>query len=56
MVEYRNISELQEQNQKLLTVVRELGEEREKEEMEQETAHLSEMKTSLDDALKYVIH
>ena len=34
LVEFRNIEELQEQNQKLLAVVRELSEERERQEAE----------------------
>ncbi|XP_028412966.1 nucleoprotein TPR-like isoform X2 [Dendronephthya gigantea] len=52
LVTFRNIEELQEQNQRLLTVVRELSEEKEKDEQKEKSdlAH-TELKQKLDEAL-----
>lgn len=50
LVTFRNIEELQEQNQKLLTVVRELSEERENQENTNHTVH-HDLKQQLDTAL-----
>ena len=52
LVLFRNVEELQEQNQKLLAVVRELGETREKEENIIETQATSEMKQRLEEAVR----
>ena len=52
LVLFRNVEELQEQNQKLLAVVRELGETREKEEKTIETQATTEMKQRLEEAVR----
>lgn len=51
LVTFRNIDELQEQNQKLLVALRELGDAKEKEEQEASAAQLSDLKRELDMAL-----
>ncbi|XP_075689568.1 nucleoprotein TPR isoform X2 [Rhinoderma darwinii] len=51
LVTFRNIDELQEQNQKLLVALRELGEAKEKEEQEAAAAQLSDLRRELDMAL-----
>ena len=52
MVIFRNIEELQEQNQKLLAVVRELSESSEQREKEEESQATLELRQRLDDAIK----
>ena len=49
---FRGIEELQEQNQKLLAVVRELSETKEKEEREYESEATKELRDRLDAAVK----
>ena len=49
---FRSIQELQEQNQRLLAVVRELGEEKEREELEHESDSVKELRLKLDEAQK----
>ncbi|NXU89868.1 TPR protein, partial [Xiphorhynchus elegans] len=51
LVSYRNIQELQQQNQRLLVALRELGEAREKEEQETTSSKISELQSQLDTAL-----
>ncbi|KAM4022992.1 nucleoprotein TPR isoform 2-T2 [Anomaloglossus baeobatrachus] len=51
LVTFRSIDELQEQNQRLLVALRELGEAKEKEEQEAAAAQLSDVKRKLDLAL-----
>ncbi|XP_015725346.1 nucleoprotein TPR isoform X2 [Coturnix japonica] len=51
LVSYRNIEELQQQNQRLLVALRELGETREKEEQEATSSKISELRSQLDEAL-----
>ncbi|XP_027757763.1 nucleoprotein TPR isoform X2 [Empidonax traillii] len=51
LVSYRNIQELQQQNQRLLVALRELGEAREKEEQETASSKISELQSQLDEAL-----
>ncbi|XP_066453180.1 nucleoprotein TPR isoform X2 [Eleutherodactylus coqui] len=51
LVTFRNIDELQEQNQKLLVALRDLGEAKEKEEQEASAAQLSDLRRELDLAL-----
>ncbi|XP_058665022.1 nucleoprotein TPR isoform X2 [Ammospiza caudacuta] len=51
LVSYRNIQELQQQNQRLLVALRELGEAREKEEQETTSSKMSELQSQLDEAL-----
>ncbi|KAM3915332.1 nucleoprotein TPR [Leptodactylus fuscus] len=51
LVTFRNIDELQEQNQKLLVALRELGEAKEKEEQEASAAQLSDLRRELEMAL-----
>ncbi|XP_042674976.1 nucleoprotein TPR isoform X2 [Centrocercus urophasianus] len=51
LVSYRNIEELQQQNQRLLVALRELGEAREKEEQETTSSKISELQSQLDEAL-----
>ncbi|XP_063021514.1 nucleoprotein TPR isoform X4 [Melospiza melodia melodia] len=51
LVSYRNIQELQQQNQRLLVALRELGEAREKEEQETTSSKISELQSQLDEAL-----
>lgn len=48
LVTYRNIEELQEQNQRLLITLRELGEAKEKEEQELASSQLSELRRDLE--------
>ncbi|XP_068096253.1 nucleoprotein TPR [Hyperolius riggenbachi] len=50
LVTYRNIEELQEQNQKLLVALRELGETKEREEQEASASEISELKKALENA------
>ncbi|XP_046856770.1 nucleoprotein TPR-like isoform X3 [Xenia sp. Carnegie-2017] len=53
LVTFRNIEELQEQNQRLLTVIRELSEEKEKEEQREKDNKIQiDMKRKLDEALQ----
>ncbi|KFW75401.1 Nucleoprotein TPR, partial [Phalacrocorax carbo] len=51
LVSYRNIEELQQQNQRLLVALRELGEAREKEEQETTSSKISELQGQLEEAL-----
>ncbi|XP_077133726.1 nucleoprotein TPR isoform X3 [Ranitomeya variabilis] len=51
LVTFRNIDELQEQNQKLLVALRELGEAKEKEEQEAAAAQQNDLRRELDMAL-----
>ncbi|KAM7046735.1 nucleoprotein TPR isoform 3-T3 [Acridotheres tristis] len=51
LVSYRNIQELQQQNQRLLVALRELGEAREKEEQETTSSKISELQRQLDEAV-----
>ncbi|XP_077188778.1 nucleoprotein TPR isoform X2 [Paroedura picta] len=51
LVSYRNIEELQQQNQRLLVALRELGEAKEKEEMETTSSKISELQRQLDEAI-----
>ncbi|KFV68980.1 Nucleoprotein TPR, partial [Dryobates pubescens] len=51
LVSYRNIEELQQQNQRLLVALRELGEAREKEEQETTSSKIAELQSQLDEAL-----
>uniref|UniRef100_A0A8C0VJG0 Nucleoprotein TPR n=1 Tax=Cyanistes caeruleus TaxID=156563 RepID=A0A8C0VJG0_CYACU len=51
LVSYRNIQELQQQNQRLLVALRELGEAREKEEKETTSSKISELQSQLDEAV-----
>ncbi|KFZ65713.1 Nucleoprotein TPR, partial [Antrostomus carolinensis] len=50
LVSYRNIEELQQQNQRLLVALRELGEAREKEEQEATSSKTSELQSQLEEA------
>ncbi|XP_068272889.1 nucleoprotein TPR isoform X2 [Nyctibius grandis] len=52
LVSYRNIEELQQQNQRLLVALRELGEAREKEEQETTSSKISELQSQLEEALQ----
>ncbi|XP_048581842.1 nucleoprotein TPR isoform X2 [Nematostella vectensis] len=56
LVTFKTIEELQQQNQKLLAVVRELSEEKEKKEMEGTEHKLAELKSQLEISLKEVEH
>uniref|UniRef100_A0A4W2EH52 Nucleoprotein TPR n=1 Tax=Bos indicus x Bos taurus TaxID=30522 RepID=A0A4W2EH52_BOBOX len=51
LVSYRNIEELQQQNQRLLVALRELGETREREEQETTSSKISELQVKLENAL-----
>ncbi|XP_044531711.1 nucleoprotein TPR isoform X3 [Gracilinanus agilis] len=51
LVSYRNIEELQQQNQRLLVALRELGETREREEQETTSSRISELQIQLESAL-----
>uniref|UniRef100_A0A672UKA4 Nucleoprotein TPR n=1 Tax=Strigops habroptila TaxID=2489341 RepID=A0A672UKA4_STRHB len=51
LVSYRNIEELQQQNQRLLVALRELGEAKEKEEQETTSSKISELQNQLEEAL-----
>nr|XP_056701605.1 nucleoprotein TPR [Euleptes europaea] len=51
LVSYRNIEELQQQNQRLLVALRELGEAKEKEEQETTSSKISELQNQLDEAI-----
>ncbi|XP_074858366.1 nucleoprotein TPR isoform X2 [Carettochelys insculpta] len=51
LVSYRNIEELQQQNQRLLLALRELGEAREKEELETTSSRVSELQSQLEEAI-----
>ncbi|XP_049632341.1 nucleoprotein TPR isoform X3 [Suncus etruscus] len=51
LVSYRNIEELQQQNQRLLVALRELGETREREEQETTSSKVSELQAQLEGAL-----
>ncbi|XP_055962594.1 nucleoprotein TPR [Sorex fumeus] len=51
LVSYRNIEELQQQNQRLLVALRELGETREREEQETAASRISELQLQLEHAL-----
>ncbi|XP_066478881.1 nucleoprotein TPR isoform X2 [Tiliqua scincoides] len=51
LVSYRNIEELQQQNQRLLIALRELGEAKEKEEQESTSQKISELQSQLDEAI-----
>ncbi|KAM6261867.1 nucleoprotein TPR isoform 4-T4 [Porphyrio hochstetteri] len=54
LVSYRNIEELQQQNQRLLVALRELGEAKEKEEQETTSSKISELQGQLEEALNEV--
>ncbi|XP_068930529.1 nucleoprotein TPR isoform X1 [Petaurus breviceps papuanus] len=51
LVSYRNIEELQQQNQRLLVALRELGETREREEQETTSSRITELQIQLESAL-----
>uniref|UniRef100_A0A2K5RXF2 Translocated promoter region, nuclear basket protein n=1 Tax=Cebus imitator TaxID=2715852 RepID=A0A2K5RXF2_CEBIM len=51
LVSYRNIEELQQQNQRLLVALRELGETREREEQETTSSKITELQLKLENAL-----
>uniref|UniRef100_A0A8C6XWH0 Nucleoprotein TPR n=1 Tax=Naja naja TaxID=35670 RepID=A0A8C6XWH0_NAJNA len=51
LVSYRNIEELQQQNQRLLVALRELGEAKEKEEQETTSTKISELQNQLGEAI-----
>nr|AXF79603.1 TPR [Xenopus laevis] len=51
LVTYRNIEELQQQNQRLLVALRELGEAKEREEQESTSSRVSELEKELENAL-----
>uniref|UniRef100_A0A8C0KV79 Nucleoprotein TPR n=1 Tax=Canis lupus dingo TaxID=286419 RepID=A0A8C0KV79_CANLU len=51
LVSYRNIEELQQQNQRLLVALRELGETREREEQETTSSKIAELQLKLENAL-----
>ncbi|XP_051869005.1 translocated promoter region b, nuclear basket protein isoform X4 [Pristis pectinata] len=51
LVTYRNVEELQQQNQQLLVTVRELAEKQEKEEQEKTSSRISELQLNLAEAL-----
>uniref|UniRef100_A0A8C0G418 Nucleoprotein TPR n=1 Tax=Chelonoidis abingdonii TaxID=106734 RepID=A0A8C0G418_CHEAB len=51
LVSYRNIEELQQQNQRLLVALRELGDAREKEEQETTSSRISELQSQLEEAI-----
>ncbi|XP_051854727.1 nucleoprotein TPR isoform X2 [Antechinus flavipes] len=51
LVSYRNIEELQQQNQRLLVALRELGETREREEQETTSSRITELQLQLESAL-----
>ncbi|XP_069794284.1 translocated promoter region b, nuclear basket protein isoform X2 [Narcine bancroftii] len=51
LVTYRNVEELQQQNQQLLVTVRELADKQEKEEQEKTSSRISELQLNLVDAL-----
>ncbi|XP_053106844.1 nucleoprotein TPR isoform X2 [Hemicordylus capensis] len=51
LVSYRNIEELQQQNQRLLVALRELGEAKEKEEQEATSLKISGLQKQLDEAI-----
>ncbi|XP_072854215.2 nucleoprotein TPR isoform X3 [Pogona vitticeps] len=52
LVSYRNIEELQQQNQRLLVALRELGEAKEKEEQENTSSKISELQSQLNEAIQ----
>ncbi|KFP73040.1 Nucleoprotein TPR, partial [Acanthisitta chloris] len=54
LVSYRNIQELQQQNQRLLVALRDLGEAREKEEQETTSSKISELQSQLEEAVSEV--
>ncbi|XP_006901380.1 PREDICTED: nucleoprotein TPR [Elephantulus edwardii] len=51
LVSYRNIEELQEQNQRLLVALRELGQTREREEQETTSSKITELQLKLESSL-----
>ncbi|XP_064416030.1 translocated promoter region b, nuclear basket protein isoform X2 [Latimeria chalumnae] len=51
LVTYRNIEELQQQNQRLLVTLRELGNAKEKEEQETTTSRITELQSELENAV-----
>ncbi|KAK1329308.1 hypothetical protein QTO34_011489 [Cnephaeus nilssonii] len=51
LVSYRNIEELQQQNQRLLVALRELGETKEREEQETTSSKITELQLKLESAL-----
>ncbi|XP_059531462.1 nucleoprotein TPR isoform X4 [Myotis daubentonii] len=51
LVSYRNIEELQQQNQRLLVALRELGESKEREEQETTSSKITELQLKLESAL-----
>ncbi|MBN3289713.1 TPR protein, partial [Polypterus senegalus] len=51
LVTYRDIQDLQQQNQRLLVALRELGEAKEREEQETTSSRVSELQADLDKAL-----
>ncbi|XP_072429723.1 nucleoprotein TPR-like isoform X5 [Chiloscyllium punctatum] len=51
LVTYRNVEELQQQNQQLLVAIRELAEKQEKEEQEKTSTRISELEANLSEAL-----
>ncbi|XP_063154494.1 nucleoprotein TPR [Candoia aspera] len=51
LVSYRNIEELQQQNQRLLVALRELGDAKEKEEQETTSTKISELQNQLGEAI-----
>lgn len=52
LVSYRNIEELQQQNQRLLFALRELGETREREEQETTSSKIAELQNKLENSLR----
>ncbi|XP_078417520.1 translocated promoter region b, nuclear basket protein isoform X3 [Cetorhinus maximus] len=51
LVTYRNVEELQQQNQQLLVAIRELAEKQEQEEQEKTSTRISELEVNLAEAL-----
>ncbi|VTJ78923.1 Hypothetical predicted protein [Marmota monax] len=51
LVSYRNIEELQQQNQRLLVALRDLGETREREEQETTSSKITELQLKLENSL-----
>ncbi|MEE6496310.1 hypothetical protein FKM82_002298 [Ascaphus truei] len=55
LVTYRNIEELQQQNQRLLVALRELGEAKEKDEQETTSSKISELEKELENSLSELL-
>ncbi|KAM4722857.1 nucleoprotein TPR [Rhinophrynus dorsalis] len=51
LVTYRSVEELQQQNQRLLVALRELGEAKEREEQEMSSSKISELEKKLDNSI-----